>query len=172
LFLLSLLLAHPLSADKLSQAKGIGEATLVIGLVLLVGSLIYTLHRAITYPLVLFRLAWLVLALFRVYTFEWAMAIPFRQPRIEQEMDKWRLELRRAGDALHAVIAEWGAQVHFLYCSGLAILLALFLGRFLANAENALARRVLLVCSLVILLGGFFHHIRLLCMISVARRRA
>jgi hypothetical protein len=171
LFVLTLLLVHPASSEKLSQAKSVGEAGLLLGLVLLIGSLIYTLHRALTYPLVLFKLAALVVAIFGGFKFELALVIPFFQTKLERDMDGWRLELRRKQDALSGVIAEWGAQVHFLYCSGLSVLLALFVTSFFIVDENPLTRRFLFWSSALMMFGGFYHHVRLLRMIDASWTR-
>jgi hypothetical protein len=138
LFLATFLVAHPSSPEILTQTRGIGDATVLLGIVLLIGSLIYTMHRAITFHLILYPLAWGILALFRVYPFEWGMVIPFRLSRVERDLDRWRLSLCRSQDPLYAVIAEWGAQVHFLYCSALAILLALFIATYSYDCVDGL----------------------------------
>lgn len=162
--MIAVFLTHP-TLEVFSPNRSIADATLVIGLVLLTGSLIYTLHRAVVYP-VLYRAALLTLAACRVFPFSRDLLVPYRQARIELEMDQWRLKLRREKDPMHGHIAEWGAQVHFLYCSALAILLALYLGRFLPGPADAGATRILLWSSALLAGSGMVSHLRLIYMIS------
>ena len=129
LFYLALGLVY-LCKEELSPINvSAGYATLAIGLVLLSGSLLYAMHRALTYPFIFFPGALLVLSLFRLYQFEWRILIPFLESNAELEVDRCRLRLRhepgKKGEALHAMLDEWSAQVHFLYCSSIAIGLAL-----------------------------------------------
>ncbi len=169
LFLITLILTHPDNVKNVLETKNIGQATLVVGSVLLLGSLIYTLHRALTYPLILFRAALLATAAFGIFPFEWALLNPFRQPQIEEQLDRWRLDVRRSDSTLHSVIDHWGAEVHFLYCSSLGIFTAIYLGSFLPTTYNLTARRVLVRGAVFILFAGLYHHFRLLRMISSNR---
>jgi uncharacterized membrane protein YgdD (TMEM256/DUF423 family) len=167
--MIAVFLTHP-TLQVFSSSRSIAEATLVIGLVLLAGSLIYTLHRAVVYP-ILYRTALLILAACRAFPFSWELLVPYRQARIELEMDLWRLKLRREEDAMHGQLAEWGAQVHFLYCSALAILLALYLSRFVPGPPDAGATRILVWFSALLTGSAMVHHLRLIYMISRVWKR-
>ena len=78
---------------------------------LTIGCVIYALHRAVPYPL----LYWL----FRVLNGR-------LESSIELDLRRWR-NSGKAG-ALQPRLADWAAQVHFLYCVAWASLLALLLG--------------------------------------------
>jgi hypothetical protein len=170
LFFFTLVLTRPLSCEGLPQMKGIGDATLFIGMVLLAGSLTYTVHRASTFPFLFFPLAISAASALGAFPFERAMLIPFRYSKAELELDQWRYELRRKKHPLSAVLADWGAQVHFLYCSGLAILLALLLNKLLSTPKWAQAWCIAIVFSALVLGVGLVHNIRLLVMAAAYRR--
>lgn len=145
------------------------QATLVLGVVILTGSVIYTLHRALTYPLLLFPLALLAVSMFHKWPFDWDILMPIKQSGIESHVEKQRLELRRQKNPLDPIFAEWGAQVHFLYCSGWAILLGLYVGARLQSHLIATSNRHMLIAVAlpVIFSGAFIHHVRLLHRIMI-----
>ena len=142
-----------------------GYATLAIGLILLSGSLLYIMYRALTYPFIFFPGALLILSLFRFCQFEWRILIPFQESKAELAVDRGRLDIRfkfgPKGEALHAALDEWSAQVHLLYCSSLAIGLALC-ARVYWEPRNPIAWKVLLAVALVLLIAAISHHLRLL----------
>lgn len=166
LFVLTLILVHPIWWNKIPTIQGVGDATVMIGLVLLAGSLIYTLHRALTYPFLFFPATLCFACIFRAFPFEAAICIPFQTSTLELDFDRWRYRLRREQDPLNVVLADWGAQVHFLYCSGLAIVSALLLGWVMPVPENVLALRVFSSVAIIALLAGFVHNLRLLLMLA------
>lgn len=89
---------------------GFFDATVLVGLVMLIGSLIYTIHRAIVYPL-LYRLV-----IFHVYG---------------KEIDPHELEIshwKRTDDPLQIRMKEWGSQTHFMYCSCWGIVIPISIG--------------------------------------------
>jgi len=89
-FLIVLLLQHPKWLDRSPSA--IGGVTAVIAAALLVGTLIYALHRALAYRFI-FTVAALILVLFRVYRFERALVTPLVPSRAEVGIDDWRVRL-------------------------------------------------------------------------------
>jgi len=169
LFYLALGLVYLSKEEQCPISVSVGYATLAIGLVLLSGSLLYTMHRALTYPFIFFPGTLLVLSLFGKYQFEWKILIPFLESSAELEVDRCRLRLRhelgQKGEALHAVLDEWSAQVHLLYCSSMAVGLALC-ARVYWCPHNLIAWKILLVIALVFLVGAIFHHLRLLIRIK------
>lgn len=150
-----------------------GYATLAIGLVLLTGSLLYTLHRALTFPFIFFPGVLLVLALLGKYKLEWKIVIPFLESNAELNVDRYRLRLRhelgQKGKALHAMLDEWSAQIHLLYCSSMAVGLALCT-RVFWRPWNLTAWKTLLGISLVFLVGAIFHHLRALIRIATLQK--
>lgn len=75
--------------------------------------------------------------------------IPFR-------LDAERFALLERKDVLFDVRSEWGAQVHFLYCRGEAIVLALVIGHALGGYNHC---RLLLVGAIFLLASGLAHHL-------------
>ena len=160
LLLVVLLLMHPSWSDVL-KASGIGGTTILIGVPLLAGSLIYTLHRALAYRLVL-TLALLFLICIRVYHWDRGILLPFYTSKTELEIDRWRLKLWATEDLMQQFTAEWGAQVHLLYCSAWAILLGMVLGPLFLNCQSIISHRTYWVAFAVLLFAAFWHHVRLL----------
>jgi len=101
-------------------------------------------------------------SLFGKFPFEAAIWIPFQVSKTELDIDRWRYYLRQCGDLSYVVWADWGAQVHFLYCSGLAIMLALLLGKYVPAPSNWLAFRICLFVAIATLIAGFLHNVRLM----------
>ncbi len=146
LLLLVLLLMHPNWRDGLAKASGIGGTAILIGVTLLAGSLIYALHRALAYRVVL-TMAVFILICCRVYDWESRIILPFVPSKMELGMDRWRLALRQRQDVMDPFTAEWGAQVHLLYCSAWAILLGMVLGPLLPNCQSIISHRTYFVAS-------------------------
>lgn len=166
LFYMALVLTHPSKLEMVGKIQGLGGATILVGLVLLTGSLVYTLHRALPFPLLLFPLALLSLMAFKIFP----RGSPFRTA---SDLDIWRLEGRGKDDLLHRVTAEWGAQVHFLYCSSFTVLPGLCFSEYVElwpPEKPVVSPRFLLAVSLALFLGAFVHHLRLLLHISAFRK--
>jgi hypothetical protein len=160
LFLVALMLRWPtISLGPLRADKGLGEASKALGLVLLVGALIYSLHRAIVFPCLLFPTALSFASLIGAYPFSRKFWIPFTVSDVERRMDDDRFALRAQKDTLFDVWSEWGSQVHFLYCSGEAVLLALGIGHILGGYEH---RKMLLVTSGILLTAGLISQVNLI----------
>lgn len=147
--------------------SGVTEVTLVLGVVILTGSLIYTVHRAILYPLLLFPLALVAAAALGSWPFDRDMVIPMRQSEVELHLERMRMQMRRQLDPLDVMFSEWGAQVHFLHCSWLAIILATQLGRFVGNTCNATAYNFLLIAAAIMFVGACVSNVRLLQRLGV-----
>ncbi len=167
LLLVVLLLTHPNWKDGLVRANGIGGTANLLGVILLAGSLIYALHRAVAYR-AMFTLAIFTLACFRVYEWDSKIFFPVVPSKVELKIDRWRLALRQAKNPLDSFIAEWGAQVHFLYCSVWAILLGITLASLFPNRQSAVSNWTYFWTSLVLAFGAFWHHLRLLSWINAS----
>jgi hypothetical protein len=161
LLLLVLLYMHPSWRDGLAKASGVGWTAILIGVALLAGSLIYALHRALAYR-VAFTVTVIILICSRVYDWESRIIRPFIPSELELGMDRRRLALRQRQDVLDQFTAEWGAQVHFLYCAAWAILLGMVLGPLFPNCQRIISHRTYFVASAVLVFGAFWHHARLL----------
>lgn len=141
--------------------SGIDPTALVAvgaGAVLLLGSLIYVLHRALVYPIVY----WLGVKLF------WR-----RTPRSPMELDLERFARRNDEKSLQKHLGEWASQVHFLYCITWAAVLGLIAGLVLQQESRPSARQFLIGFALVTAVASLVHHARLLVYDrEVARRES
>lgn len=128
MFFAALALLADDAGQRLPKFTALGDATLLAGSCLLVGTIIYSIHRAIVYVVIL-RVMQFPLSLLRVVPFDWCVFWPFRFTRYEHEHLQ-RLWRRKEDNLSRAPIAEWGDQVHFLYCTAWATGLALRLASF------------------------------------------
>ncbi len=108
----------------------------ILGISILIGSLVYSLHRAIIYPLI-FRF-WTLLLCWRVYKFHYSYLFPFVASPLEVTLDLHRWQRRQEDHSFASGQLEWGAQVHFLYCSTWAIIAALIVGGILGLTPSTL----------------------------------
>jgi hypothetical protein len=149
-----LLLTFPGIRPSIRNLDAAKEATLVLGLVLLIGTLIYNLHRGLLFP-VLHRL--LVLILLR-RKFSGQLLGPWRPSEAELEADHWRWERT---DEKRGRWDEGGAQTHFLYCAAWATVGALLVGDRVWGPPNSRAWDIFWVLFAVSLLSGLINNYRL-----------
>jgi cellobiose-specific phosphotransferase system component IIC len=161
---------QPCLARRVLQLEALKTAAFVGGTILLIGVFLYNLHRALIFP-VLLRIA-LLLVLGqtdreRKTSEGFKFWFPYRPALAEINLDLWRWSqetTRKHWD-------EWGAQVHFLYCSAWAILLALLIGRYSSKQWGNLAHsKAALSVALVALVAAVVHHLRLLYLMTSIRR--
>ena len=147
----SLLLTYPKITCLVGHIEGTREVTLILGAILLMGTLIYNLHRALLFPILFRVIAWIMLR----EKFKWSLLIPYWPSEAEIELDRWRWGL---SDKARGPWDEWGAQVHFLYCAAWAILLTLTLGNCVAGPPNCRAWRIFLYLFFFTFGAGIVHH--------------
>lgn len=164
--LVVLLLTYPESVCSMSHlAASLGkpentlEVTLILGLVLVIGTVIYSIHRAVIYPFFF----WCLLGLFTKRP-----RCPLRPSKFERDLDRWRSGLC---DLQRRNWGEWGAQTHSLYCAAWAIASALILGLFFWNPPNRCAFYLFLLLFGVTLVAAVVTNYRLLYSITYAKRR-
>lgn len=116
------------------------------GTVLLLGSIIYVLHRALVYPV----LYWCVVRISRRGSSPSLMALDFQ-----------RFARRSDEESLQKHLGEWASQVHFLYCISWAVFLGLLVGLVLRQESRPGARLFLIGFAVFAAVLGFFHHSRL-----------
>jgi hypothetical protein len=164
IFIASVLMMYPSAACSVGRIDGAREATLILGSVLLVGTLIYNFHRALLYP-VLFRPISLLALPFTNRT--WWLFFPWRPSKAELDIDHWRWsrtpEHRRRWD-------EWGAQTHFLYCAAWAMLASLWVGKYVEGPPNYQVRYLCWILFGVSLFAGVVNNYRLLYSINEERK--
>jgi hypothetical protein len=109
---------------------------------LTVGSILYTLHRAVPYPLLYWIFA-------KINKRDGSM--------LDMDIKRWR-HLSQPG-SLQSRIGEWAAQVHFLYCLSWAGFAGLSTGQLTGWTETETSR-FLLPLSFVFLGAALLHHFR------------
>jgi hypothetical protein len=165
LLLVVLLLMHPSWRDDLAKANGIGGTAILMGVSLLAGSLIYALHRALAYRL-LFTLVILFLILIRKHKWNHTIILPLCPSETELRIDRWRLRLKATKDFMDPFTAEWGAQVHLLYCSAWAILLGKLLAPLFPNCQSIISQCAYYVAFIVLLVAALWQNARLILWIK------
>jgi hypothetical protein len=125
--LVALLIGFCDVAKPMARVSGVTQASLLLLVALAFGSIVYAVHRSLLYP-VLYHLGLLVLIAARVYALDVRLFWLFLPARLELSLDFLRWKRAAACHYAHPRIAEWGAQVHFLYCSGWTIFLIQWLG--------------------------------------------
>jgi hypothetical protein len=159
----ALLLTYPEIASAFQRMEAGKEATLVVGSILLIGALIYNLHRALLFP-PFFRLV------SRMTLEPKPEGInPYRPSAAELEADRWRWKIKSKEERQRW--DEWGAQTHFLYCATWAIAAALLVGYFASKPLSLCAFISFSGLGGVTLLAGFANNYRLLYSISAEMRK-
>lgn len=125
--LLAFLLCFSGWLDLAKTVPAITQASVLVGVAFAVGTLLYAVHRAFVYQII-YRFVLGVLAAFRVCYFDKRLFLPFVPSPLEVRLDLLRWKRAKDKDYAQPRLAEWGAQIHFLYCSSWAVLLALELG--------------------------------------------
>lgn len=154
-----LFLTYPASTCFVTGMDPAKEATLILGSVLLVGTLIYNTHRAMLFPVFLRWVGFLTPG----SNFTWGRFFwPWQPSESELEVDHWRWKQpeKKRWD-------EWGAQTHSLYCSAWAILVALLLGKYLWKAPDHQAWIIFWGLFVLNLRGAVANNFRLLYSIKL-----
>lgn len=155
--LLTLVFIYPSAFCFFKSNDKVVDITLLSVLALIVGSLIYSLHRAVIYP-IFYRIILIILCtpLFKKYKFEGKMLIPWIPTRLELRLDIERWQRRRKEKSLQAELTEWGSQIHFLYTTSWAIFVAIIIGKYLPEETvmniNNIAYQIILGANCLILL--------------------
>lgn len=158
----SLLLMYPKLACSMGHIAGAGEVTLILGSILVVGTLVYNIHRALLNP-VIFRVIGLITL---PWKFTWKLFIPWWPSDAEMDFDNWRwgLKNRRRWEV-------WAAHTHFLYCAAWATLAAFLFGRYVpgAGSPSCQAWHIFDFLFWVSLVAGIVNNFRLLYSINAER---
>lgn len=167
-------------AASLGKPEGALGVTLILGVVLMIGTLIYNVHRAVIYPIFFWFLSCKTRSRARDFEalarsaqlagccFTKQFGCPWKPSKFELDLDYWRSGLcetqRRRWD-------EWGAQTHSLYCAAWAIFAALTLGCFFWGPPNCRAVCMFGLLFFVTLGAGIVANHRLLDSITDAKDR-
>ena len=161
--LLTLVLLYSPNLTLLTATDKIVDATFIGVLSLLAGSLIYSLHRALIYPLI-YRLLIILLSLGKKYTFDWRMLVPWRPTALDLRLDTDRWKRRKDPASLQTELTEWASQIHFLYTTSWAIIVASYIGSRLPSEVtknfDAQAYSIIGWINLVVLVSALITHWR------------
>jgi hypothetical protein len=150
-------------AASLGKPEGALGVTLMLGVVLLTGTVIYNVHRAATYPIFLRLLGRHLLGAPREPFWN-----PWKPSKFELDLDYWRSGLC---DTQRHRWDEWGAQTHSLYCGAWAIFAALTLGCWFWGPPNCRAWYMFLFLFFVTWGAAMVTNYRLLYSITDAKKR-
>lgn len=117
-------------------------AAALLGVGFTVGCILYALHRAVSYPVLYFIFAKLT-----------------RRTNSTLELDITRWKNSSKVGALQPRMADWGAQVHFLYCVAWAGFASLLLGQ-LKDWKTTKLWLFVLLASVLFLASALWHHYR------------
>ncbi|MBI2172522.1 MAG: hypothetical protein HYU30_11020 [Chloroflexi bacterium] len=152
------------------DVSSIGGAAVLSGVALVVGGLIYTLHRATAYPLI-----------YRVLLLAGTLRIDPKKSRAwnilwpsDEELDRDILRWckRAKKDSSASGLSEWATQIHYIYCSGWAILVGHLIGSLLGWTTRSSLYRFSFWLLLAFLVAGLYHHARYLYFDSKVLRDA
>jgi hypothetical protein len=174
--LASLLLMYPNLACLIGRVDSAAKVSLILGAVLVFGTLVYNIHRALLFP-PFFRAIGLMTISQTVSRWErfiqfcqfWLWWLPSKD---EIGIDRWRWELpHKDRDRWDA----WAAHAHSLYCAAWAAAASFWLGRYItlgccaAGSPSCSARLIFLALFGVSLLSGVVNNFRLLYYINEER---
>lgn len=171
----TLWLTYPDLVPSAQQGPGFALTT-VVGFTFIAGSIIYSLHRAMVYP-VFYRLALRSrlerVANWKAFVCSWKVRdfeilAVWKTLDAEMELDRWRWKNKEHFASTR--LSEWGAQVHLLYCAAWAILAALFVGGLTAHPRPYWYLFHLL--AMVLALAGYFSNRRLVLMVDDLKKPA
>ncbi len=141
--------------------NGFKDISFLIFAALLTGVVIYSVHRAIIYPNLYKLVLTILVVILRKLRWDgdWWLFIPFYPSRTERYHDFRRWKERGKEKSISSNLIEWGSQVHFLYCSSWALLLAIAFEKGINTCES---KFIELACwtLLITLSASFIHHVR------------
>lgn len=114
---------NPCFFETLFKSEGIKNSLFLVLLSLVFGSLVYSIHRAIMYP-ICYKLNLLILSLFNRVKYDKYLWYPFISSKLEMDMDFRRWKQRQNEKSFSNNLLDWSAQIHFLYCTVWVLLTA------------------------------------------------
>jgi hypothetical protein len=160
----SLLLMYPGLACLVGHIDS-AEVTLLLGAILVLGTLIYNIHRGLLFPLI-FRCVGLR-TLYEKNTPR-QFGNPWKPSEREIEIDRWRWKLtnekRLRWDA-------WASHTHFLYCAGWATLASFIFGFCIDGSPSCQAWWILGVLLFLSFSAAWANNYRLLYSINAEMKR-
>lgn len=161
--LLTLLAKYKLPESILLYFKE-DKSVIVLGIVFVLGSLIYTIHRVILYP-IFYRIG-SVIFLYKKEERNLWLVNPWYVDRALLRIDikRWERLLEENGKNVQNCLREWGSQIHYLYCVSWAIALAIMTGKALKwnVQDSSMSNYLNFKFFSVLLFFSIVHHFRCL----------
>ncbi len=162
--MLIVLVGGHVPSESLSSVLSLGGAALLSLGALVCGGLLYSLHRATIYPLIYQGL--LLIPCLRVHPKIKSHASRFRvllwptSEVIERDIIRWKQ--RSIKESAVSSMSEWATQIHYLYCSGWAVIAGCLAGWLLCWAPRPQLSYVAVGLAVLILASGLYSHARYL----------
>lgn len=167
--LTTLLLAFSGLSAYAANVPAVTQTSVLVAAAFSLGTLVYAVHRAFLYPLI-YRIVLVLLAICGVYRFDKRFFLLLSPVPLEVQLDFLRWKRTKEDDYAQPRLGEWGAQVHFLYCSSWAVILVLYLGGCIPLTPTS-SNHVLWRGSELILAAAFVSNCRLAYYDSCLARR-
>jgi hypothetical protein len=129
------------------------NATFLGVLAFIIGSLIYSLHRAILYP-ILYRIVLIIFCLTKRYQWDTDMLIPWRPAKLELDLDINRWKRRKENNSIQNDFYDWGSQIHFLFTTFWGMLTALIISKNFPKCTESPACHIIVAIAILILFAG------------------
>lgn len=152
--------ASPKALATVEAFAGPKDSTLVIAGTIAIGILIYTLHRAVLYPLLYRAMIFIV----HKGRYQLSMATMFSPRPLDAELhldiDRWRS--RKSMKSVRDNLTEWGSQVHLLYCCTWSSLIGKTSAHFFATASHSYWDIQMIFITPSFFVISVLHHVRYL----------
>lgn len=150
-------IVYPVEVENISEKNG----TALVIVALVIGCIIYSVHRAVIYPN-LFKFLCLILSIFRKMKWDFGFIIPFipTNTEITENFARWERRGKEKSFSKSHII-EWGSQVHFLFCSAFASLCAILFSNSIGN-YSIKGHCYLKIIFWILFSSGIINNIRLI----------
>lgn len=137
-------------SSKLELCRIENYSFMFLILPLLIGSIVYSVHRALIYP-ILYLILFLLIRLFIKDKGDIQDAV------CKRDFRRW--EQKKNPNSYQHDLMEWASQVHFIYCSSWAVLCSLIISHYSFQCNNSFWVIFKIVLT-VLFVAGVIHHIR------------
>lgn len=150
-FLLSLTLARVGFDSAIRRGISFSEGTGLALIALVIGSFIYSIHRALLHR----RIAWLLIWILERKHPDLSMSEPFLRKIYKRDLARWKR--RHNYPMFQRNMDTWSSQILFLYGCGWAILVGAIIGHRSSSVAGNCTFWLLLLLSLVSLFAAGFQ---------------
>lgn len=145
--LLTLYFSHRGAFENRGSGNAFFDTSVLGAVALIVGSLIYSLHRALLYPLVYRVLTWLLYVRKKKRSERHGLkCCPYTPTELEFNLDIEGWKRNQNEKSMQKNLNSWATQVHFLFCSTWAVVVGLFVGWIAMGKPAHLIPLAVLTC--------------------------